>query len=104
MSRCPVCENGIEPGKVVACVRCFALFPRKEQQRIREIYVRAKKNNQEPTAMLSGKIEKLVRLTRERYPETRPTNLRDKNPLGPSPIVGIDLAAGPDQTTHITIE
>ncbi len=86
--KCPVCENPIEPRTVVACKRCFALFPGRDRQRIREIYVRSKKDDRDPLRSLRGKIEKLVRLTRERHPETRPV----------AAVIAVDHAVAPDQT------
>lgn len=65
---CPVCERPIEKTKIIACVRCFSLFPNKERQRLREMYVRR--------LDYSGKVEKLVHQTRERFPETVPLRLR----------------------------
>lgn len=102
--KCPVCEKPIERGKVVACVRCFALFPGSERQRIKEIYVRAHRGGYDPGESLRLKIDKLARITRERYPQTRPLGLTAKSPTGPEPFIGMDLASGPDRVAHIEIE
>lgn len=76
---CPVCERPIEPGFVVACTRCFALFPGSDRVSIRKRYCSGRD--------IKVTLEKMVRITREKYPETRPGTLRDKSPLGPSPVV-----------------
>jgi predicted nucleic acid-binding Zn ribbon protein len=90
---CPVCRRPIEPHTVVACKRCFGLFPRKVQQRIRELYVREQD--------YSGMLAKWIRLTRERHPETRPQEAVVK-------IAGLNFPAGfttprftPGATAHI---
>lgn len=89
---CPVCERPIEPGFCVACTRCFALFPGSDRVSIRKRYCSGRD--------IKETMVKMVRITRERYPVTRPASIRDKSPLGPSLLVGMDLASGPD-SSHV---
>lgn len=94
--RCKCCERPIEPGFILICRRCYSFMPDGPRKQLRLAVVQGRKHE--------ALLDQLVKSTREKFPQTRPPNLRDKSPLGPSPIVGMDLASGPDQIAHITIE
>lgn len=75
---CPCCERPIEVGFVLACRRCFNLFPKGDRQQLRLMFF----HKHDYAALL----KKCVAMTRERFPATRPSNLRQKSGLGPSAL------------------